>query len=152
MTVPGKSAITEVATVFVEVEDAERALRFYVEALGFEKRADFAYGDGDRWLEVAPPGAANALALVSTEGHPGEKEGTVCALPTGDIDALHTELAEAGVDLDPIGREGSARAGLFLPEARVSDPTPAQFLFRDPDGNQFLVVEQPEPQRKRGQP
>ena len=136
-------AISEVATVFVPVSDAERALSFYIEKLGFEKRADFPYGDGDRWLEVAPPDAANALALVSTEGHPGPRDGTICALPSADIDALHAELTGTGVDLDPIGQEGSGRAGLFLAEATISDPTPSQFLFRDPDGNQFLVVASP---------
>jgi hypothetical protein len=33
--------------------------------LGLEKRADFPYREGSRWIEVAPPGAANAIALVS---------------------------------------------------------------------------------------
>ncbi len=49
------TAITEVATVIVPVADQDRALEFYVETLGFEKRMDMPYGDGNRWLEVVPP-------------------------------------------------------------------------------------------------
>jgi hypothetical protein len=44
-------------------------LEFFVGKLGFEKRADFAYAGQRRWIEVAPLGAANAIALVPpTEG------------------------------------------------------------------------------------
>jgi catechol 2,3-dioxygenase-like lactoylglutathione lyase family enzyme len=137
-----RTAITGVATVFVPVEDADASISFYVERLGFEVRADFPYGDGDRWVEVAPPGGGIALALVSSEGHPGGwRERTVCALTCSDIEALHAELTRAGVDLDPIAEKGSGRAGLFLTEATISDPSPPQFLFRDPDGNRFLVVQ-----------
>jgi predicted enzyme related to lactoylglutathione lyase len=46
--------INQVAPVFVPVADQERALAFYLEKFGFEKRADFIYGTGARWLEVAP--------------------------------------------------------------------------------------------------
>ena len=56
--------ITQVATVFVPVADQKRALVFYLDKLGFEKRADFSYGEGSRWIEVAPPGSAIAIALV----------------------------------------------------------------------------------------
>ena len=40
-----------------------------------EKRTDVPFGDGDRWVEVAPPGAATTVALVPPrEGHlPGSK-------------------------------------------------------------------------------
>ena len=44
--------ITQVATVFVPVSDQDAALDFYVNTLGFEQRADFAYADGERWVEV----------------------------------------------------------------------------------------------------
>jgi hypothetical protein len=56
--------ITEIGTVFVPVSSQDRALRFYVDQLGFEKRSDLAYGDDHRWIEVAPRGSRVALALV----------------------------------------------------------------------------------------
>ena len=44
--------------------DQDAALEFYVGTLGFEKRLDGEFGDGQRWIEVAPPGAETTIALV----------------------------------------------------------------------------------------
>jgi catechol 2,3-dioxygenase-like lactoylglutathione lyase family enzyme len=52
-----KTRITQVGTVIVPVTDQDRAVDFYVEKLGFEKRSDTPFGRGDRWIEVAPAGA-----------------------------------------------------------------------------------------------
>ena len=137
------SPITEVGAVFVPVADQERALRFYVEVLGFEQRADFAYGDGHRWIEVAPPGAANTIALVPpTEGEsPGGDEAR-CAFATDDIEADHAALLARGVETDAeVARAGKRRPGLVSLDASVADPVPAQVFFRDVDGNRFLLVQ-----------
>jgi catechol 2,3-dioxygenase-like lactoylglutathione lyase family enzyme len=45
--------IGQVGTVFFPVSDQDRALEFYVDKLGFEKRVDFSYGGSHRWIEVA---------------------------------------------------------------------------------------------------
>ena len=137
--------ITEVGTVFVPVADQDRALAFYVDTLGFEKRVDFAYGDGSRWIELAPPGATNTISLVSSsEGTPVGGDQTSCAFSTADIEADHATLRAADVVVDEqIARTGTPRAGLVSTDAIVPDPVPAQFFFRDPDGNRFLIV-QPE--------
>ena len=55
--------INQVGAVFVPVADQDRAL-------GFEKRADFTYGKDSRWIEVAPPSAANTLADSSVAEGP----------------------------------------------------------------------------------
>ena len=55
----GAALITHVETVAVYVADQDRALRFYVDQLGFELRKDVTMGPDDgapRWIEVAPPG------------------------------------------------------------------------------------------------
>ena len=52
-----KIRITDVRTVGVAVTQQDRALEFYVDRLGFEKRLDVPMGQGARWIEVAPPGA-----------------------------------------------------------------------------------------------
>src|SRR2546427_108466 len=49
--------IKQVGTVIVPVSNQDRALEFYVGTLGFEKRTDMPYGDGDRWLGDARRGA-----------------------------------------------------------------------------------------------
>jgi catechol 2,3-dioxygenase-like lactoylglutathione lyase family enzyme len=136
------TSISEIGAIFVAVADQERALDFYRDTLGFELRADFTYGGGIRWIEVAPAGAANSIALVGPgEGGPAGGDRTYCAFATTDIEADHASLRARGVDVDEIAAAGGSRAGLLSTDATVSDPVPAQFLFRDPDGNRFLIVQ-----------
>jgi catechol 2,3-dioxygenase-like lactoylglutathione lyase family enzyme len=137
------TGISQIGTVFVPVSDQDKALEFYVDKLGFEKRVDFSYGGSHRWIEVAPPGSTNAIALVPrTEGEPVRGDQTYCAFATKDIDADHASLRARGVDVDPyIGREGTSRPGLVSLDVVVEDPMPPQFFFRDMDGNRFLLVE-----------
>ena len=134
---------TEIGTVFVPVSDQERALTFYVDQLGFETRADFTYGDGSRWIEVAPPGAANSISLVPpSEGSTTRGDAAYCAIATDDIEAAHATLRARGVDVDAeIAQKGTPRSGLVSLDATMPDPIPAQFFFRDLDGNRFLIVQ-----------
>src|SRR5437762_1836322 len=93
--------ISKIGTVCVPVSDQERAIGFYVGTLGFEKRTDVPFGNGYRWVEVAPPGADTTIAIVPPP--PGKPTGgaeTGIALNTADIDAVHAELREQGVDVD----------------------------------------------------
>ncbi|MGI8778949.1 MAG: VOC family protein [Solirubrobacteraceae bacterium] len=135
--------ISQVGAVFVPVADQDRALEFYLDKLGFEKRADFPYGGGSRWIEVAPPGAANTIALVPpSEGGSAGGDETHCAFATEDIEADHATLRARGVEVDAeIARTGKRRPGIVSIEATVGDPVPPQFFFRDIDGNRFLIVE-----------
>jgi lactoylglutathione lyase len=127
MTVETRTLITDVRTVGVPVADQDRALEFYVEKLGFEKRLDVALGDGHRWIEVAPPGATTTIALVhSHEGVPTGVE-TGIRFTTQSADADHADLRARGVD-----------TGEVLRWAGV----PPMFAFRDQDGNGLEIVEQ----------
>jgi catechol 2,3-dioxygenase-like lactoylglutathione lyase family enzyme len=122
-----RTHIDQVGTVMVPVSDQDRALEFYVDKLGFEKRTDTPFGDGERWLEVAPPGAATTIALVlPREGDPTGIM-TRVALSTQDIDADHSDLLARGVDADP-------------EIMRMGAPVPPMFFFRDQDGNQLFIV------------
>jgi catechol 2,3-dioxygenase-like lactoylglutathione lyase family enzyme len=143
MTGTPATRISEIGTVFVPVVDQERALEFYLGKLGFEKRADFPYGDDSRWIEVAPPGAANTISLVpTTEGRSAGSDEAHCAFATADIEADHASLRASGVDVDEeIARKGKSRSGLISLEATIRDPVPSQFFFRDLDGNRFLIVQ-----------
>src|SRR4051794_41699906 len=85
--------IAKIGTVVVPVTDQDRALAFYVDTLGFEKRMDVPFGPGYRWVEVAPAGADTTIAIVlPPEGKPAGDRETGIALNTDDIDALHAEL------------------------------------------------------------
>ena len=122
-----RTRITEVGTVMVTVRDQDRAIEFYTGKLGFELRGDTAYGDGDRWVEVAPPGATTTIALVpEREDSPAGRHANL-GLTTQDVDADHAYLKEQGVDVDDVMRMGG--------------PVPPMFFFRDQDGNTLLAVE-----------
>lgn len=137
------TSINDIGTVFVAVVDQDRALAFYRDVLGFELRADFTYAHGIRWIEVAPAGAANSIALVGPdEGRAAGTDQAICALATDDIGADHAFLRARCVDVDDeIASTGGSRRGLVSLTATVHDPVPAQFCFRDPDGNRFLIVQ-----------
>jgi catechol 2,3-dioxygenase-like lactoylglutathione lyase family enzyme len=122
------TTIAQVANVMVPVADQDRAIEFYTEKLGFEKRADIPFGDGNRWVEVAPRGAATTIALV--QPREGEAAGveTRIALDSRDADADHASLRGRGVDVDD-------------EVMRMGGPVPPMFFFRDQDGNRLLIVE-----------
>ena len=126
-----KTAIAKIGVVCVPVSDQDRAIEFYVDTLGFEKRADVPFGNGYRWVEVAPAGADTTIAIVPPP--PGKPTGDVetgIGLDTDDIDALHAELKERGVDVD-------------AEVSRMGDPVPPLFWLRDPDNNTLMVVQTP---------
>lgn len=121
--------VSQVATVMVPVADQDRAIEFYTGKLGFEKRADVPFGNDDRWVEVAPSGAATTVALVPPrEGEPAGIH-TRIAFASASIDADYATLKERGVDVDE-------------EVMRMGDPVPPMFFLRDPDGNTLLIVEQ----------
>jgi catechol 2,3-dioxygenase-like lactoylglutathione lyase family enzyme len=123
-----KTRITEVGRVIVPVSDQDRAVEFYTEKLGFEKRMDVPYGESDRWVEVAPPGATTAIALVPPRE--GESAGieTRISLTSEDVDADHANLRDQGVEVDD-------------EVMRMGDPVPPMFFFADQDGNRLLMVQ-----------
>jgi lactoylglutathione lyase len=118
--------IDEVRTIGVPVTDQDKAISFYVDTLGFDKRLDVPLGQGRRWIVVAPPRGTAALALVaSSEATPAGVE-TGIRLISHDVDADHGALRANGVDADEILRwEG----------------VPPMFAFRDQDGNGLEIVE-----------
>jgi catechol 2,3-dioxygenase-like lactoylglutathione lyase family enzyme len=122
------SHITQIGTVIVPVSDQDEAIAFYTSKLGLEKRSDTPFGNGDRWVEVAPAGAETTIALVKPR--PGDSIGveTGVALSTKDVDADHADLKARGVDVDD-------------EVMRMGDPVPPMFFFRDQDANKLLIVQ-----------
>ena len=120
--------ISAVANVAIPVADPDRAMAFYGGVLGFEVRRDAPFGQGMRWVEVAPEGAATTIALAPPgDGRTGVDTGI--RLATRDCAADHGRLREQGVDVDDV----MAWPGV-----------PPMFRLRDPDGNTLYVVEQAE--------
>ena len=123
--------ISQVANVIIPVADQDGMVEFYIEALGLEKRADIPFGEGveGRWVEVAPSGTETPIALCppGPNNEAGGKD-TGIGLQTDDIDALHAQLKDRGVDVD-------------AEVSRMGEPVPPLFWLRDPEGNQLMVVE-----------
>ena len=122
------SRITQVGRVMVPVSNQDAAIAFYTDTLGFELVADAPYGDGERWVEVAPAAGGTALALVPSREHYEVSRNTGIALSTSDARGEHEELKAKGVDVDAelMGGEGGV---------------PVMFFFRDQDANTLMIVE-----------
>jgi catechol 2,3-dioxygenase-like lactoylglutathione lyase family enzyme len=122
------TSVSKVANVMIPVADADRAIEFYTGKLGLEKRVDVPFGDGERWVEVAPADADTTIALSppGPSAEVGNKQ-TGITLYSDDIDAYHGALKAGGVDVDD-------------EVSRYGGPVPPMFWFRDPEGNVLLVV------------
>ena len=120
--------ITAVKNVSVYVTDVDRAIAFYTQTLGFEKRSDASMGP-IRWVELAPPKGDTVIALAS-EGYPIwtlDKVGgfSGMTLAAEDADDTYARLREAGVRFDK------------EPEITAWG---TQAIIADPDGNTFVIV------------
>jgi lactoylglutathione lyase len=123
-----RTPIADVRTVGVPVTDQDRALAFYVEKLGFEKRLDAPVEElGGRWIEVAPPRAATTLALVPARDRVPAGVETGIRLTTPDAAAVHADLKSRDVEVGELLRWPGV---------------PAMFAVRDQDGNGLEIVEQ----------
>jgi catechol 2,3-dioxygenase-like lactoylglutathione lyase family enzyme len=120
--------ITQVARVMVPVRDQDAAIAFYTNKLGFSLLADVPFGEGERWVELAPSGGGTAIALVPPRGEyqPGRMTGIGLVSP--DPRADHAELKGKDVDVDAelMGGDGTV---------------PLLFFFRDQDANQLMIGE-----------
>jgi predicted enzyme related to lactoylglutathione lyase len=88
------------------VDDQEKALKFYTDKLGFQKKADFSQGNY-RWLTVASPEDPEGVELLlESNGNPAGKayqqalrgQGQPAAqFQAKDVKAEHDRLAAKGV-------------------------------------------------------
>ncbi len=122
------TGITQVGRVIVHVADQDRALAFYTEVLGFEVRSDITMSPTYRWIEVAPAGGVTSLAIVPPMEDQRIGVETGIGFETPDIESDYAAMKARGVDVD-------------AEIARMGDPVPPMFFFRDPDGNTLFVTE-----------
>ncbi len=127
--------ITHIASTTVPVSDPDKAIDFYVNKLGFEKRSDQPLGiaEGDtsiRWITVAPPGAQTEIVLAHGYGRDADQIGKFAGIvfAVSDIYATCEQLKANGVKF-------------------TEDPTPqpwgmVQALIEDQDGNGLVLVGQ----------
>jgi len=107
----------------VLVDDQRKALRFYTEVLGFEKKTDIPLGEAS-WLTVVSPDDRDGTELLlEPDGHPAArpfKEALVSdgipwtSFAVDDIDAEHRRLVDLGVRFvqEPV-EMGPVRTAVF---------------------------------------
>jgi catechol 2,3-dioxygenase-like lactoylglutathione lyase family enzyme len=120
--------ITQIGRVIIPSSDQDASIAFYTQKLGFTVAADVAYGDGNRWIELAPPGGGANIALGPPMGGFQPPHSTGIAISTKDARADHEELKAKGVEVDEnlMGGDGTV---------------PLMFGLRDRDGNNLMIVE-----------
>ncbi len=111
----------------VPVTDQERAKLFYRDILGFELLREDPMGPQQKWIQLAPKGCATTIALVTwfDTMPPGALQGVM--VNVDDIDREHARLTALGLELTPIG----------------SEPWGRYAMFKDPDGNGWILRERP---------
>jgi catechol 2,3-dioxygenase-like lactoylglutathione lyase family enzyme len=126
--------IPGVGTVYLAVRDQDRALAFYRDTLGFEVRSDTDFGEGFRWIEVAPAGAYTVIALVPPmrEEDPQPGGSAPFGFDTPNLEAAMAEFSSRGVEFEDVRGGGEG-------------PVPPMAYFRDPEGNRILLVEATSP-------
>jgi catechol 2,3-dioxygenase-like lactoylglutathione lyase family enzyme len=110
----------------IVVDDYDRAVEFFVGALGFELVEDSAALTNDgrpkRWVVVRPPGAETGLLLARADGQrQASAVGNQTAgrvgffLRVDDFDAAHARMRSAGVEfVSPPRDEPYGRVAVFV--------------------------------------
>ena len=114
------------------VHDPEAALRFWTEQCHFVKRADHRMGPV-RWLEVAPSDASPTSFVLYDKALMQQQNATVCVGHPSVI--LSTDNAER--TYEQIKADDVAVGSL------QQMPYGTMFTFQDPEGNSYLVRQEP---------
>jgi catechol 2,3-dioxygenase-like lactoylglutathione lyase family enzyme len=129
--------ITYIHSTTIVVADQDRALDFYLNTLGWEKRIDATMGDGYRFITVAPPGGQAELVLGGAERFSippgagitrgrGMEGSSGITFAVDDVEGTYRTLSERGVQFSG-------------PPEDMPWGDKATWLF-DPDGNRFFFT------------
>lgn len=119
--------ITSFEILSVPVSNPEASKRFYQDVLGFDLIRQEAMGPDMQWIQLAPPGCATTIALVTWFDmmQPGGLQGVM--VNSTNIDEDHKVLTARGLVLSEIQEQ---------PWGRFA-------TFNDPDGNGWILRQPP---------
>jgi predicted enzyme related to lactoylglutathione lyase len=120
--------IEGVNQVIVDVDDQDRALKFWTETIGFELVQDSSYPGTGRWIEVRTRDKATILVLHVRES---ERPTAPEDRPTSNIFFYCEDLARAYDEL----RE----RGVEFPQPPVHQSWGWWSMFADEEGNRFAL-------------
>ena len=117
--------IKGVKFISIPVADQDRALSFYTDKLGFRIHTDKPFDGKQRWIELSIPGAETLVVLFTPDKH-ADRIGTFSPATffCDNVQRTYGELLARGVE--------------FLAPPK-KEPWGHFTMFRDPDGNQFVL-------------
>jgi catechol 2,3-dioxygenase-like lactoylglutathione lyase family enzyme len=121
--------------VVVPVSDVDRAKAFYADQLGFNVDHDTTVGEGQRVVQLTPPGSGCSIVVgegVVPDMPPGSLKGLQLVVP--DVHAARAHLVRRGVEVSEVQVLGENPH----PEGDPLDNVGFVF-FSDPDGNEWAV-------------
>jgi catechol 2,3-dioxygenase-like lactoylglutathione lyase family enzyme len=125
--------------VLIPVSDVDRAKKFYLENAGFVLIVDTPIGDGQRVVQVVPPGSECAIGFGTgiTSAAPGSAQGL--HLVVSDILAARAEMTEQGVAVSEVRH---LESGTWVDGPHPERANYQSFAdFTDPDGNIWILQE-----------
>ena len=133
-----------IEAITLPVSDVGRALRFYVDQVGFTLDVDYSPNDAFRVVQLTPPGSGCSIQIGKglTDAPAGSLRNIY--LVVTDLEAARNRLLEGGVAVGeirhktPVGAwDGGFATGL--------DPARGDYAsfagFSDPDGNSWVLQE-----------
>jgi predicted enzyme related to lactoylglutathione lyase len=124
---------------YIAFDDADAALAFYRDVVGFEVQNDVDMGGGMRWITLAPAGSEVSVVLTPVGAGESDADRETMAdllakgvlgglvLATDDLDADFERIAASGADIvqEPMDQPWGVRDA----------------AFRDPAGNQLRLTQ-----------
>jgi predicted enzyme related to lactoylglutathione lyase len=129
----------EISHCFIAVDDHDKALAFYRDALGFEVRNDVSY-EGMRWVTVGSPSQPGVeLVLEPPVADPGasstDKEAAAELLAKGLLRGVNFRTEDVDATFERIRAAGAE----VLQEPMDMPYGVRDCAFRDPSGNQLRI-------------
>lgn len=117
--------IMHVKFVSIPTTDQDRAVKFWTERVGFRVLTDQPFDDKQRWIELRVGSSDTRLVLFNFDGQ-GPQPGSMFngALACDDVERTYEELVARGVEF--VQTPQKQPWGMFA-------------VFKDPDGNQFVL-------------
>jgi catechol 2,3-dioxygenase-like lactoylglutathione lyase family enzyme len=133
-----------VEVLTLPVRDVERAVRFYVDQVGFKLDVDYSPNDVFRVVQLTPPGSSCSIQVGRglTDAPAGSLRNTY--LVVTDLKAARSRLLERGVEVSEIRHKTPIGTwdGSFAPGLDTARGDYASFAnFSDPDGNSWVLQE-----------